>query len=302
MGFSSYPGVAGSTDDYYLLDSGLVITETTVSMLTDEPYDKLDDTKTQVPDFMRIMIASRLAKTGPEWAQLMEKSSTGTYSSQWMVVDYKAFTPGHPVLNGTLTVVEQVPGMSRTADMSDRLQKTGFWASENRAWFKDVRDSIGATDAEDLHGPLFSAEQNPRAKIFAATAQGVQTLADMRQEMRRNRWPNEKAVGDDNEPDHAIAARGDLNKDSPSANGGVDAKVTTSCLARLLRCDAISGPTAATQQPFRWTDPATHKDRFPGAPHEGLPDMWNFDWVHMAPQAGGATGVAADACDADHHA
>jgi len=32
MGLSSYPGVAGSTDDYYLLDSGLVVTETTISI------------------------------------------------------------------------------------------------------------------------------------------------------------------------------------------------------------------------------------------------------------------------------
>lgn len=36
LGFSSYPGIAGSTDDYYLMDTGLVVTETTISMLTDE--------------------------------------------------------------------------------------------------------------------------------------------------------------------------------------------------------------------------------------------------------------------------
>ncbi len=31
------------------MDSGLVVTETTISMLTDEPYDKLQDNVTQVP-------------------------------------------------------------------------------------------------------------------------------------------------------------------------------------------------------------------------------------------------------------
>mmetsp|Transcript_153723 Transcript_153723/g.492861 ORF Transcript_153723/g.492861 Transcript_153723/m.492861 type:complete len:684 (+) Transcript_153723:96-2147(+) len=291
MGFSSYPGVAGSTDDYYLLDSGLVITETTISMLTDEPYDKLDDSKVQIPDFMRIMVASRLAKTGAEWAKLMTDTSTGTYSSQWMVVDYNAFIPGSAVKNGTLTVIEQVPGMSRTADMSQRLQQMGFWGSENRAWFEDVRNASGSTEAEELHGALFSADNNPRANIFKATAPKVQTLADMRAELRRNKWPHEVDGGESNTPDHAISARGDLDKSRPNANGGVDSKVTNRCLARLLQCDAISGPTADDQQPFRWQDPATGKELFPGEPHDGLPNEWNFKWERMAPD-----GAAAAAC------
>lgn len=278
-GFSSYPGVAGSTDDYYLLSSGLVVTETTISMLTDEPYDMLDDNKAKVPDFMRIMVSNRLAKNGADWARYMTKTSAGTYSSQWVIVDYNLFNPGSPVKTGTLTVLEQVPGMSRTADLSARLQERGFWASENRAWFPEIRKSIGAADAEDLHGRLFSAEHNPRANIFAATAPKVQTLADMRDEMRRNKWPHEVDGGETNTPDHAIAARGDLDKENPSANGAVDSKVTNSCLARMLQCDAISGPTADDQRPFRWTE--SGKELFPGVPHNGLPNVWNFDWVRM---------------------
>jgi hypothetical protein len=293
MGFSSYPGVVGSTDDYYVLDSGLVVTETTISMLTDEPYDKLTDNVTALPDFMRIMMANRLAKTAPGWADLMKKSATGTYSSQWMVVDYKQFTPGQAVPNGTLVVIEQIPGLSHAEDMSARLQKTGFWASENRAWFKDVRDSIGATEAQDMHGDLFSADRNPRATIFAGTAPKVQTLADMRGEMRRNRWPHEIDGGEGNTPDHAIAARGDLDKSSPNPNGAVDAKVTNRCLVRKLQCNAISGPTAATQKPFKWTDDSG-KELYPGMPHQGQPDFWNFDWVRMTPN--GEASQSLDEC------
>merc|ERR1719203_199702 len=108
-----------------------------------------------------------------------------------MVVNYNLFTPGRPISNGTLTVLEQVPGLSHTEDMSAKLHEQGFWSSENRAWFKEVRDTIGATDAEELHGGLFSADGNPRANIFKATAPEVQSLAAMREEMRRNRWPHE---------------------------------------------------------------------------------------------------------------
>ncbi|CAD7942194.1 unnamed protein product [Amoebophrya sp. A120] len=91
IGFSSYPGIAGSTDDYYVTSAGLAVTETTISLLSDEPYDKIDD-KFGVPDFLRIMVANRVAGSGPEWIESMESSKTGTYSSQWMVVDTKKFT------------------------------------------------------------------------------------------------------------------------------------------------------------------------------------------------------------------
>jgi len=283
MGFSSYPGVAGSTDDYYLLDSGLVITETTISMLSDEPYDKLDNNADKVPDFMRIMLSNRLARSGQDWAELMRKSATGTYSSQWMVVDYNKFKPGTPPADGTLFVVEQVPGLQYSKDMTPRLKEKGYWSSENRPWFKEVRDSIGATEAEEYHGKLYSADENPRARIFHHTAPQVQSLADMRSEMRRNRWPHEPVGPGDNTPDHAISARGDLDKEHPDPNGGVDAKVTNFCLAKGLVADAISGPSAATQKPFRWTDAKTGKDLYPGTPRDGLPDVWNFDWVRMSP-------------------
>ena len=79
MGFSSYPGVASSTDDYYLMSSGLVVTETTVSMLSDSAFDKLNESSLAIPDFMRIMISNKLAKNGKEWVDYMTKSATGTY-------------------------------------------------------------------------------------------------------------------------------------------------------------------------------------------------------------------------------
>lgn len=290
MGFSSYPGVVGSTDDYYVMDSGLVVTETTVSMMSDEAFDKLDDEGDSVPDFMRIMIASRLATTGQEWAGLMDKHATGTYNSQWMVVDYNLFEAGSELKNGTLWVLEQAPGVNHMQDMTSILQRTGFWASENRAFFDDVRAASGEKEAEQFNGQgrLFSADHNPRANIFAKTAPAVQSLADMRAEMRRNRWPYEVDGGPSNTPDHAIAARGDLDKESPSPNGGVDSKVTSACLVKMLSADAICGPTHDNQAPFQWTD-ATGKELYPGYPHDGMPNLWNFDWVRMTPDGESAS-------------
>jgi hypothetical protein len=282
VGFSSYPGAVSSTDDYYVTSNQLLVTETTISLLTDEPYDHLDDTGKALPDFIRIMASTFAAGSGEDWVNMMTGSATGLYGSQWMVVDYKKFTPGKPVPDGTLFVLEQVPDVNHNSDMSDQLNKNRFWSSENRAFFPDARQVSGFAEAEEMHGALFSADHNPRANIFAATEKTVNTLGDFRAEMRRNRWPHEVDGGPENTPDHAISARSDLAKENAAPNGGVDAKVAGSCMVKNMKIDAICGPTE-DQGVFSWTDPSTHKELWPDAPHEGLPDSFNFPWVRMNP-------------------
>jgi len=283
MGFSSYPGVAGSTDDYYVMDSGLAVTETTVSMLSDEAFDKLDDNGTYIPDYMRIMLSNRLAKDAKDWVDWMTKSATGTYNSQWMVVDYNKFKKGEKLQDGTFWVLEQAPGVTVSKDMSQLLQKQGYWASENRGYFSGIRNVSGEAEAEEIHGNLFSESHNPRANIFRATEGKVNTIEDMRHEMERNEWPHEVDGGPANTPDHAIAARGDLDKERPTPNGGVDSKVTNACLVKLLSAQAIAGPTHDGQPPFRWTD-SHGKNKYPDYPKAGLPDVWDFNWVRFTPK------------------
>ena len=115
VGFSSYPGAVSSTDDYYVTSNKMVVTETTISLLTDEPYDHLDDTGKAMPDFIRIMAATFAANSGEDWVESMTESASGLYGSQWMVVDYKKFQPGQPVPDGTLMVLEQVPTINHNA-------------------------------------------------------------------------------------------------------------------------------------------------------------------------------------------
>lgn len=282
IGFSSYPGAITSTDDYYVTSNNIAVTETTISLLTDEPYDHLDDSGKNIPDFIRIMAATFAAKDGKEWTDMMTESLSGLYASQWMVVDYNKFKKGEPIADGTLMILEQVPGVSHAEDMSAHLRETGFWASENRAFFQDTRQVSGFADAEDMHGKLFSSDHNPRANIFTATEGGVNSLTSMREELRRNKWPKEVDGGPENTPDHAISARSDLMGSSGAANGGVDAKVANSCMVKNLFVDAISGPTEE-QKVFSWTDPKTHENLWPGVPREGLPDTYNFPWVRMSP-------------------
>lgn len=297
ISFSSYPGCVSSTDDYYLIDTGLAITETTLNLPKKQQYPAEKAGQVKTPDFMRIMAANRLAQTAEDWVNLMDQSATGTYSSQWLVLDYKKFKPGQaPLPAGTFFVLEQAPGVSHSEDRSETLQEQGYWASYDRAYFDQTRALTGDDDTEATSPPdiaeLFSKDHTPRAQIVKQTINDVSSLADMRAEMTRNHGTDEPVDKRALQiPAYAIDARDDLRDDQGDKNsrgspeGGVDAKVTSSCLFQQgLKAVAVSSPSHTSLPAFRWQDDAGN-DIWPGYPHEGLPNEANFDWVSVDPSS-----------------
>ena len=49
-----------------------------------------------VPEWIRVVVANRLANTGKEWLDKFSVYNDGTYNNQWMISDFKQFTPGEP--------------------------------------------------------------------------------------------------------------------------------------------------------------------------------------------------------------
>ena len=86
-----------------------------------------------VPASVRVVLANRLATTGPTWVELFQRYNSGTYNNQWMVLDYNLFTPGEPLKPGTFWILEQAPGTVQMADRTMLLDNQGFWSSYNIA-------------------------------------------------------------------------------------------------------------------------------------------------------------------------
>lgn len=282
IAFSSYPGAVSSTDDFYLTDSGLVAMETSLEVLTPTAYDAVLDfpTKPHLPNFIHVMVTNRLAKNAGHWTNLFASVNTGTYTSQWMVIDYTQFVPGQPVSDNTLWVVEAIPGKVEMKDMSHYLREHKYWPSFNRPFFPTIREASGHAAAQLSHGALYSWGGNPRAQIFRRESQYTNSLFDMRSLMSRNRYPQSGVVP--SEPGHEISARMDLSSQMPIPNGGIDAKITSRCLAAQLQVQAVSSPSHGMQKPFRWRT-MDHSELWPGWAHAGLPDVWDFDFVQMTP-------------------
>jgi len=282
IGFSSYPGCVSSTDDFYLMDSGLAVMDTSLEILNPQIYDRVPEFpgNPHVPNFLHVMVVNRMAKSGGHWVSLFAEQNSGTNNAQWVITDYNVFQAKAPLPPSVLWVLEQVPGLIQYSDMSSALKNRGYWASFNRPYYPDIRRITGHQAAEQMYGNLYSFDNSPRGTIFNRLSGAIGDMFDMRTVMNRNTYPNEGVFP--NLPGHAVSARMDLDGASGGIpNGGIDAKVANKCLFRGLQCQAISGPTHQKQPIFKWSSGGA--DQFPGWPHMGLPDVWDFDWVQMTP-------------------
>jgi hypothetical protein len=277
VSFSSTPASIVSGDDFYITDNQLVIMETTNSVMNMTLYDYV--TEKTVLYWIRNTVANRMASTGAEWAKWFAMYNSGTYNNQWIVVDYKLFTPGQPLLPGTLWIAEQIPGYVIGADETSVLSQSGYWASYNIPFFPFVYNISGypAFAKKFPWGNLYSYSDCPRAKIFRRDQDAVSTLNDMKKIMRYNQWQTDPlSLGNSC---LSISARCDLNPpaNSPGAFGAIDGKVTDERMSKVLESKAVCGPTWDSQPVFAWTS------EWQQTAHYGQPQVFDYEWETMKP-------------------
>jgi len=276
--FSGYPALIASVDDFYITSQKLVVIETTNGIFNNTLYDLI--TAECVVSWIRTVVANRMAASGAIWAEIFALQNSGTYNNQWFVVDYKLFTPGQLLQPNTLWIVEQIPGYVHSDDLTDILA-FGYWPSYNAPYFADIFNMSGFEHMVTKHGLEWSYSLCSRAKIFRRDHHLVQNITAMQSIMQYNNWKVDPfSLGD---PTNQISARADLYPKEKDQDpfGGCDSKVVSSSLVNSLAAMVISGPTHEYLPPFSWS-------QFPGAPHDGQPDLFDYDWMLMqyAPSAG----------------
>ncbi|EAL64426.1 phospholipase B-like protein [Dictyostelium discoideum AX4] len=277
--FSGYPGVLMSVDDFYMLDSKLVVLETT-NGIKDNDSELFKLIKPQsVLTWIRIIVTNRIAHSGKSWCEIFEKENSGTYNNQWMIVDYNKFIKGVRVQDGTLYVFEQLPGYVEYADVTNIL-RTGYWPSFNVPYFETISNMSGfnyqssSSDSSSSSGSI-AYEQYPRSQIFRRDSNKVYSISDFQAFMRYNDFQNDPlAYGD---PGNQISSRFDLitPQNNASAAGGIDSKVTSLELINQFLMIAQSGPTHDQEPPFSWSS-ENWKNKYPTI---GQPDTFDFEWV-----------------------
>ncbi|CAF4292919.1 unnamed protein product, partial [Adineta steineri] len=190
--FSSYPGTLHSVDDFYMIyPSNLTVIETTIDNYNKYLYNNIHPIS--VPEWMRVIVANRLANSGKEWVNKFFTFNDGTYNNEWMITDFKQFTPGTSPKSGFLTVAEQMTTYHESRDMTEILNKNSYWASYNNIYFPHFRNISGEEEMVKKKGPqLYSWQNSSRAKIFRRDHGKVIDLPTMIHMMRYNDFQHDE--------------------------------------------------------------------------------------------------------------
>ncbi|XP_029839868.2 putative phospholipase B-like 2 [Ixodes scapularis] len=290
VSMSSYPGTLVSLDDFYLSSAGLAVTETSLENANGSLWNLVKPDSAPLT-WVRGMVATRLATNGSLWVSIFGRLNSGTYNNQWMVLDYKLFTPGKAIAKNTLWILEQMPNLTKSEDLSNYLQKQRYWASYNVAFFPAIFNISGQPDMVKKYGNYYSHDMSARAQIFRREQSKVKDLVTMTSLMRYNNYTHDPAsrcnCTQKYNPVSAISARFDLLNPSLStglpgvkqkAVGGTDMKLTNYAMFKKLEFVAINGPTYTTDgsvPPFQWSTSG-----FKHQQHDGHPDKWTFGPTH----------------------
>ncbi|EIE22757.1 laminin A, partial [Coccomyxa subellipsoidea C-169] len=274
--FSSYPGELSSDDDFYLMDTGLALLQTTNDILDTELYKLL--TPKSVLNWQRVRLANAMADTGKEWADIVSENNSGTYNNQYIIVDLKLFRPGQELQPNLLWVVEQIPGLTVAEDQTEILSR-GYWPSYNVPFYPEIyRFEAAPTSQLSFFQTWFIIYQlAPRATIFRRDAGNVTDLDSLKRLMRSNNYQNDPYS--DGKALNAICGRGDLDGAKPRAYGCYDSKVANFEMARRLAAQGIVGPAGkeAGLKPFEWTE-----SRFENVSHQGQPRVFDFKYEPLS--------------------
>lgn len=269
---TSYPGLLSSTDDFYLVTgprTQLVVLETTNPSYNASAFDLV--TPRSVLYWQRVMAANYLATSGAEWMELAGRHNSGTYNNMWMVVDYSRFTPGQPLVEGTLWVGEQAPGWWHATDQTTTLAY-GYFPSYNKALYPGTRARVGQDAMVRKFGNDYSYSLTARAKVFRRDHPSVTSEARMQRILRYNRYQTDPFAN--HSACNQLACRGDLLS-MPLADGAINAKFTSSERLSRRQMLFVAGPTSDDQPVFQWSAaPAAVR----AMPHLGQPDRWAFEW------------------------
>eukprot|EP00753_Platysulcus_tardus_P015584 PLAT5104.1.p1 GENE.PLAT5104.1~~PLAT5104.1.p1 ORF type:complete len:554 (+),score=259.67 PLAT5104.1:12-1673(+) len=276
ISFSSYPGMLVSLDDFYMMDSGLVMVQTTNGIYNKTLFSLVKPESLLA--WHRVRLANAMAKTGEQWGATLERYNSGTYPNQYMILNYGQFTPGQGLLPGSLVVVEQIPGLVVYADQTQQLMR-GYWPSYNVPFYRSIYNTSGYPQMIEAYDHLRTStgaspvsalkyQTAPRANIFRRDQDNVTDMSSLRYLMRYNDYKHDPYA--QGSPYGAICSRGDLAA-NPNDGGCYDSKVTNLAGMKSLTAWAVNGPTHQGLPPFNW-------DQFPHVLHTGQAQVFDFDF------------------------
>lgn len=115
-----------------------------------------------------------------------------TYNNQYPIITLFGWTPGAALVPGTMTVVEQIPGLVVWGDATQELER-GYFPSYNVPYFPVIYNMSGYTQVVAKHGRLgdvagIDYQMAPRAQIFRRDQGNVVDIDSFKAILRYNEY------------------------------------------------------------------------------------------------------------------
>jgi len=279
---STRMGALASSDDFWLSDQGLMVLETTNNNFNKSLYDFV--TTKSLLTWIRVLHATWVSQGAEEWTKEFIRENSGTYNNQYIVVDSKKFYPGKKPTKDLIWVIEQLPSLYRSADLTNLLSTRRWFPSINTPFFEDIFNIAGYPEKIKEKGDLgdyYSYYNSSRFLIFQREAPKIKNFEDFKKLMRFNNWKNDEYGHKD--AGQQILARYDLRLPDckygkANAFGGLDTKAAKATeILSTLSFEAIASPEHENNPPW-----AFGEGQFAHLHYDGLPRVWNFSWINFS--------------------
>ena len=283
--FPSYPGLLFSSDDFYLLDSNLVVMETTNPIYNNSLYEKIKPEC--LLTWVRSILANRLALTSEDWTKIFKDENSGTYNNQFMILDLNKINLKDKIIpDKSLMIIEQYPDEMEINDVTQYLRE-GYWPSYNVPFSEHFYQISGIIQRIEEKPELvydIDYKQCSRAQIYKRDQKNIKSNYDFGRMLRFNDFKNDNLSF--NKAYLTIAARYDLDQNKTYCYGATDVKYVSAkeLLEGKSLVHIISGPSNDQLPTFAWSNATCKPYNSIGYEYEGLIDVWNKDWVDYKTQ------------------
>ena len=170
--FTSRPGDLISKDDFFILDSGLSVVETSFTNQNNANWVEMHPET--VPSWLRSVIANHLSSSLAEWILYFNTERSGTHNNQWLLIDRRRVQ----TKSNIIWALDEAFSLTETTDMTPYLLENGFVGSYNMPISKTVYDKLG------IQGSDYWTD--PRAVILKRYHPRMLTIEDMKHWLVQN--------------------------------------------------------------------------------------------------------------------
>ena len=262
MRYSARYGAIGSKDDFYVLNNGRIVMETSILIFNQSLYQEIRYDAN--PYFVRVTVANWMSNNNnSEWISNFRRYDSGTHVAQWILIDTKK--PKYS--KGFMNLYDTMMTDSEEFDISNEFKLKGYWGGYNIPYSERILNVCNYDPIEH------SYTTDERAVIIKEKIGNVTTPDDVKHLIRLNE--------NSTYPCGSIAPRCDLDPRTSLKRefGAIDAKYTQASWIKAgnLTVDGVVAPSFENKDftPFEFNK------EWSRVPHRETPLNYNYGWNNL---------------------